>query len=861
MRHILFGGEGSFPYALLVKSSNLQKTPIEETYINPLKGFAEPKEFVAFSLKYNDNGKAPVTFIKEYLSKLLPALDSIGTELLITTDANYFKVLTNQKKAEASVGDYFNCVISGYAHMTVTYIPPHGMLFYKPEIKQVIDFGLSMLKSYLSGSYKAVGADVIKKAVYPSTTVEIIDFLDSLHQYPALTVDIETLSLNFWEAGIGTISFAWNKHEGGSFVVDLDNPLINITIKKELKKFFDTYQGTLIYHNGNFDIKVLVFELYMEKDFFNYQGMFEGIDKLTRNFEDTKLIAYLATNSTSGNNLSLKYLAQQYLGNYAQEDINDITKIPLPQLLEYNLLDGLGTWYVYDTYYPIMVADQQLEIYEKIFKPSVAVILNMELVGLPLNINRVYEVEAILLDIQKSANDVIHSSKFMPDALKILRQRESDACHAKWKKKTEPISYFDYVGFNTNSPKDVTTLLFEVMGFEPLDYTPTGQPSTSKDDLKPLLYHTTDSDKLEVIRAFLDLAEVNILLNNFIKAFKNKSIKKSDGWYYLHGNFNLGGTVSGRLSSSNPNLQNIPSSGNKYAKLVKSCVQAPPGKLQTGADFASLEDRISALTTKDPNKLRVYTDGYDGHCLRAFYYFRDQMPDIQETVESINSIETKYKDLRQESKNPTFALTYQGTWHTLVKNLGWSEEKAKDVERAYHEMYKVSDDWVQGQIKQAHIDGYITGAFGLRVRTPLLKQTLYNAPKLPYEAAAEQRTAGNALGQSWGLLNNRAAIELFERLKQRPDLRLKILPIAHVHDAQYFIVDDDIEAIHWLNINLVECMEWQDHPAIYHPEVKLGGQLSIFYPDWSVELPLPERASQSEIIQLAKEFKNGLNKS
>lgn len=81
-------------------------------------------------------------------------------------------------------------------------------------------------------------------------------------------------------------------------------------------------------------------------------------------------------------------------------------------------------------------------------------------------------------------------------------------------------------------------------------------------------------------------------------------------------------------NSSKPNLQNIPSTGTKYAKLIKGCFKAPEGWLLMSADFSSLEDRISALTTKDPNKLKVYLEGYDGHSYRAFNYYREQMPDI-----------------------------------------------------------------------------------------------------------------------------------------------------------------------------------------------------------------------------------------
>ena len=104
------------------------------------------------------------------------------------------------------------------------------------------------------------------------------------------------------------------------------------------------------------------------------------------------------------------------------------------------------------------------------------------------------------------------------------------------------------------------------------------------------------------------------------------------------------------------NLQNLPA-GSTYGELIKECFMGPEGHLFCGADFASLEDMISALTTKDSNKLAVYTQNYDGHCLRAFSYFKDEMPDIEDTVASINSIKKLYPDWRQESKAPTFLLT------------------------------------------------------------------------------------------------------------------------------------------------------------------------------------------------------------
>ena len=127
-------------------------------------------------------------------------------------------------------------------------------------------------------------------------------------------------------------------------------------------------------------------------------------------------------------------------------------------------------------------------------------------------------------------------------------------------------------------------------------------------------------------------------------------------------------------------MENIPNTS-EYGKYIKECFEAPPGYLIGGADYASLEDRINAILTQDKNKIKVYTDGYDGHCLRAHSYYGSEMLDIIDTVESINSIAELYPDLRQESKVPTFLLTYQGTWHGMVKNLGLTAKRAKQIDR------------------------------------------------------------------------------------------------------------------------------------------------------------------------------------
>lgn len=229
------------------------------------------------------------------------------------------------------------------------------------------------------------------------------------------------------------------------------------------------------------------------------------------------------------------------------------------------------------------------------------------------------------------------------------------------------------------------------------------------------------------------------------------------------------------------------------------------------------------------------------------------MPDIDPlSVDSINSIQVKYKAIRDKSKNPTFALTYQGTFATLMANYGFSEPFAKALEASYQSLYKVSIDWVNEKLVQASKDGYVTLAFGLRLRTPKLKQVVFGNKRTPSAAAAEGRSAGNALGQSWCLLNSRACSEFMAQVRTS-EYRLDIRPCAHIHDAQYYLIRDDLGAVSYTNEHLVNAVQWQDDPEIFHEEVKLGGELSVFYPTWKEEISIPNGLKDQAIFDYVGE--------
>ena len=230
-----------------------------------------------------------------------------------------------------------------------------------------------------------------------------------------------------------------------------------------------------------------------------------------------------------------------------------------------------------------------------------------------------------------------------------------------------------------------------------------------------------------------------------------------------------------------------------------------------------------------------------------------QITESEYRVGVINSIAKRYKQARQDAKAPTFALTYKGTYRTLMKNCGFSEEKAKYVEEQYHKLYCVSDAWVQRELDKAANTGYVVGAFGLKLRTPLLKQViLSHAKTVPYQALKTAKTAGNMLGQSWCLLNNRMCSAVMRKVRAHPEYRLKIRPCLTIHDATYFLVANEPEVVVFLNKIIVEESHWNDHPAIYHPIVGLGGELSLFVPNWSTEIVLPKDITVDELITLAE---------
>ena len=527
--------------------------------------------------------KTPVTDIKTCLQEqVYPKITTYTPNYVLVADSEYFKVMAKVTKPDAYIGYFFGDTFK------FLYVPSYKQIFYHPEeTKEKITRALDSIKASEQGKYCSPGSNIIKDEYYPSTTKDIAVLLKSLANRPILTCDIETYSLKHVDAGLGSICFCWDKHSGCAFKIDKSSDSKNQEVRDLLKEFFINYKGTLIFHNIAFDVTVLIYQLFM-KDVLDQEGLLNGLDIMLKNWEDTKLMTYLCTNSCSGNNLGLKYQAQAYAGNWAQDEISNIDKIPEEDLLRYNLIDGLSTWFVYEKYKDTLVAEKQDKLYREIFKPTTKDIIQMQLTGIPLNYDKVLEAEQKLNDDKNQALSVITANKYIIKFKEVLNQEAVDKYNSTHKRQITLADVDE--SFNPNSGIQIKKLLYDLIKLPVINLTESKQPATDGDTLKALLNHTTDKDVLGLLQALIDYSAVEKILSAFIPTFK-KATPASDGRRYIYGNFNLGGTVSGRLSSSKPNLQQIPATGSKYAKLIKSCFQAPKGWLWVGLDYASLTIR------------------------------------------------------------------------------------------------------------------------------------------------------------------------------------------------------------------------------------------------------------------------------
>jgi DNA polymerase-1 len=483
MKHF-YTDPDSFPKAaLLIKAAAFKYEEVKNHYADPLDVCIK-----VLPLEYNSNNKAPASLIKEVLPIALADLNAEGITTVIIADSAYFKAATKQSKAEPHYGYKMPCTVPGYEHMDVFLTANYQGLFYNPRIQEKLDISLGAINDHLGGSYQQMGQDIIHSALYVDDLVEIELVLNLLKTYPTLTCDVETFGLSIGVSRIGTIGFAWDEHSG--VVINVSHKIFRPPAEANklsalLRDYFISSNSTHIYHNATFDIRCIIYDFFMNKVPDDFVAMVDALDVMCTNIHDTKLITYLATNNTAENKLSLKENAFPFAGNYAKDDIKDINLIPTEELTEYNLVDCLSTWYVFNRYYDTMVNDAQLDIYNNIFIPSLKNITQMELTGMPMDMPTIENVSKDLDLIMDHSTGRLLKEELVKDYLWLEQKKAFILKNTLLKKKFKPLD--DFVAtLNPNSPKQLGSLLYDFLGLPILDTTDTGLPATGKKTIKKL---------------------------------------------------------------------------------------------------------------------------------------------------------------------------------------------------------------------------------------------------------------------------------------------------------------------------------------------------------------------------------------
>jgi len=312
--------------------------------------------------------------------------------------------------------------------------------------------------------------------------------------------------------------------------------------------------------------------------------------------------------------------------------------------------------------------------------------------------------------------------------------------------------------FNLGSPKQLGTILYEKLELPILKKTPKGQPSTAESVLQDL---ADDGYELpQVIMSYRSLSKLKSTYTDRLPEQVNKSTGR------VHTSYHQAVTATGRLSSSDPNLQNIPIRSEEGRKIREAFV-APEGYTILAADYSQIELRIMAHLSQDPGLLKAFAAGEDIHRHTAAEIFGVALDEVTD-------------DQRRSAKAINFGLIYGMSAHGLSKQLGIDRGQAADYMNTYFERYPGVKNYMNTTRDQAKLDGYVETLFGRRLYLPEINSS--NGMRRQYA----ERTAINAPMQGTAAdIIKRAMIAIQSWLNTEPtDIRM----IMQVHDELVFEV-------------------------------------------------------------------------
>jgi DNA polymerase-1 len=458
--------------------------------------------------------------------------------------------------------------------------------------------------------------------------------------------------------------------------------------------------------------------------------------------DDTMLISYALDSGTTNEGHGMDALSERWLGHKpiafssvagSGKTFIGFAKVALDKATQYAAEDADVTLRLWRTLKPRLVAERMTTVYETLERPLIAPLAKMERRG--ISIDR-----------------------------EILSRLSGEFAQGMARTEAE---IFEMVGapFNLGSPKQLGDILFGQMGLPGAKKTATGAWSTSAGILEELA-----ESGHPLPRKILDwrqLAKLKSTYTDALPTFVNPSTKR------VHTSYALAATTTGRLSSSEPNLQNIPVRNEEGRKIRRAFV-ADKGNKLISADYSQIELRLLAHIADIPSLKKAFAEGLDIHAMTASEMFGVPIKDMPGEV-------------RRRAKAINFGIIYGISAFGLANQLGIPREEAGAYIRKYFERFPGIRDYMEATKKRARADGYVSTIFGRKCHFPRI-----NASN-PSERAFNERAAINAPIQgSAADIIRRAMTRMDEALEQA---KLSARMLLQVHDELVFEApDDEIEA-------------------------------------------------------------------
>ena len=546
--------------------------------------------------------------------------------------------------------------------------------------------------------------------------------------------DTETTSVDAYDAEIIGLSFSYIERE--AFYISLLGDAQEVQeILDEFKPIFENDGILKIAQNIKYDLHILK----------NY-----GIDVKGKYF-DTMLAHYLLYPEEKH---GMDFLAEKYL-NYKPISIETlIGKKGKKQLSMRNAdLDK-----VYE--YACEDADITLQLKNSIER-------ELKDIGLE---KLMFDVEEPLINVlvEMERNGVAIDVNFLNDYSSTLQEDS---------KIVEQYIYGLAGGeFNIASPKQLGEILFEKLKLDSkAKKTKTGQYATGEEVLSKL------SAEHEIANKILEFREINKLKSTYVDALPELLSKKD---HFIHTSFNQTIAATGRLSSVNPNLQNIPIRTERGRTIRKAFVPREKGNIILSADYSQVELRVMSHFSEDETMMNAFKNGEDIHTSTASKVFHTEMDEVT-------------SDMRRKAKSVNFGLIYGISAFGLANNLGISRTEAKEIIETYFEKFSAIKKFMDDAINKAREYEYAETILGRRRNLPDINSRNYSA-----KGFAERNAINAPIQGSAADLVKLAMIDVYNWMKNE-NLASKM--ILQVHDELVF--DCVPEEVDYLSENVKRLME------------------------------------------------------